>query len=295
MKILKFELYIVVILLIATTIFSCENEGVPDIGDLPPIPQISISAIDTNNNYRVELLNSNDYFNHLISAPLGKFRNPVVFTDKTTSNRTIDTVQFINMGTVTITIHGLSKEGGGNSVATETLEVPKDLGAQCTPILEMLVGDCLSESGKCWTWPQIPNELIVGPIPASGEWFTSNGLVPEQYDDKFCFIFENSQYIYDNYGASVNPWNGFAAEEYSPPSWTFQLFEGEPIFETEHTLVLVPNETELGKPWAGTWDSGPIYGIVEISEDKLVLRSAITDADGVEGDGFFEYVLIPGN
>lgn len=294
MKILKLEIYFIVALFLVSTI-ACQ-EGVPEIGDLPATPQFTVTSIDTNNNYVIELTNANEYFSHLISSPGGKFRNPFKSIDKTTTDKAIDTIQFLNKGLQTITVNGLSKEGGGNSLATQDVDVPKDLGAQCTEILELLVGDCTSDFGKCWTWSReagaLSNESAIG----LSDWFTSpeDGLQYEQYDDQFCFTFENSIYLHNNYGASVYPFDmSFAPREYTPIGSKFQLLEDEPIYETDHSLILVSDDLAADKAWLGAWDSGPNYGIVEISEEKLVLRSAITDANGNVQAGYFDFILVP--
>lgn len=146
----------------------------------------------------------------------------------------------------------------------------------------------------CWKFSTVQGALIVGPWIGSSEWFSSveNGLIPEQLDDSFCFSSSHNDNTlnYNNNGYTVNPFNDFAIEEFDPPNWSWTISKF-PNFEGLYNLTLTSNFGD--KPFIGTWDSGPIYDIVSIDENELILRSPVTDIDGNAMQGFFEFILVP--
>ena len=107
-----------------------------------------------------------------------------------------------------------------------------------------------------------------------------------QYDDQFCFYFEGSKFLYMNNGLTVDPWNGYVAVGFTPPTnlnWLISKGTGDAGLDQ----IILPAGTFIG-----TWDSGPVYDIAKLTETELVLRSTITNKDGTPGTGWFEFTLV---
>jgi hypothetical protein len=191
------------------------------------------------------------------------------------SKRLIDTIFYPKAGTYTITIYASAEGGGGTSLNTLSVKVPKDAVGQCDPQVALLTGDC-GAAGKCWTFTHAAGAVRVGPNPGSSEWYSSpaNGLQAAQYDDKFCFYFPGSSFIYDNNGQSVDPFNGYAVVNYTPPAGLTWFISKGAGASGEDRIVL-PQGTFIG-----VWDSGPLYDIVSLTESKMVLRSKIVNTNG---------------
>lgn len=191
------------------------------------------------------------------------------------SKRTVDTVFYPKAGDYTITLYASAEGGGGTSQNSVTVKIPKNAGGSCDPLVALLTGDCGAE-GKCWTLTHAAGAVRVGPTPGSSEWYTSpaNGLQAAQYDDKFCFYFPGLSFVYDNNGQSVDPFNGYAVVNYTPPTgMTWFLSKGGGAGGADR--IVLPQGAFMG-----VWDSGPLYDIVSITESKLVVRSQIVNNSG---------------
>ena len=232
-------------------------------------------------------------------TPLGGGTNQVVVEDLTegaftrvwdapgatpaTSTRRLDTLLFPLAGDYTVTLYTSAAGGGGTASASETVSFTDDLVVTCSPELERLLGGCEPGDEKCWTFDRARGAITVGPTPGSDEWYTSpeDGLVPEQYDDAFCFSFEGSGFVYRNNGQTINPWEGYVAQDYDPPTdLTWQILPGGG--EDGETRIVLPDGAFLG-----VWDSGPYYDIVTLTDTELVVRGPF-----LEGGGWFELYFV---
>ena len=260
---------------------SCEPVQDPEI-ELPVVPETAnftaVPAADNPNLIIVTDLSSG-FFNRLWEFPGGT---------PSTSNKAVDSIFYSSAGDYTITLHVAAENGGGTTVATQEVSIAEDAVIECDEQVALLTGDCSAE-GKCWVFSPVAGAITVGPTAGSGEWFTSpeGGLVPEQYDDKACFLIEGLVYDYRNNGQTVNPWEGFEAQDFTPPAgqtWSF-----------------TPNGGTDGLPqinlgpdgFMGVRDSGPLYDVVSLTETELVVRARFRNADGTTPDeGWFELYFI---
>lgn len=104
----------------------------------------------------------------------------------------------------------------------------------------------------------------------------------EQYDDSFCFYFDDAAFVYANNGATVNPWAGYAPVPYDPPAGTWSFREG-----TGQNGV---DQIELSDGhFMGVWDSHKLLDIITLTETQLVVRARQADANGNPlAEGWFE-------
>jgi len=191
------------------------------------------------------------------------------------SKRLVDTVFYPKAGDYSITLYTSTQGGGGTAQSTKIVTIAQDAVAQCDPQIGLLTGDC-ETPGKCWTFSKLAGAVRVGPSAGSSEWYTSpvNGLQAAQYDDDFCFYFDASHFQYDNKGQSVDPFNGYAVVNYTPPT-NLNWFISKATGQNGLDQIILPDGAFLG-----VWDSGPVYDIVTLSETQLVVRSPIIGAAG---------------
>lgn len=251
------------------------EEGDIVLGPLPGPPEFSMEIVPDNPNKVVVRMLSDDFFSHTWSFPGGIPEQSFLVED---------TVLYRKAGDYAISLFAAQVGGAGSSSVSKSVTIAQDALVECSDMLTLLLGGCEEDSQKCWTFSQVAGAITVGPTPGSGEWFTSNeaSLDPVQYDDSFCFSFANSQFLYLNNGQTVDPWNGYQAVDYSPPS--------------DHNWLIVPGagangEDQIVLPegsFMGVWDSGPLYDIVRVTETELVVRSQI-----VATDGWFELYFVP--
>lgn len=261
--------HIIKLSLLSTILCSCEAFKEKDITipDLPAAPIMEITPLADNPNRLLIKDLSDGFFSRVWSLP-GATPNK--------STMAVDTILFTKAGTYTISLYAAKEGGGGTASSSQTIIIDQDAAVTCSDEITLLAGGCESLSSKCWTFSTVAGTITVGPFPGSGEWYTSPiaGLVPEQYDDAFCFGFDNARFLYENNGSTVDPWNGYQAVAYSPPK--------------DHTWLLVPGAGENGETrivlpegaFMGVWDSGPLYDIVSLTESTLVVRSKIVGTDG---------------
>lgn len=241
-----------------------ENIAIPA---LPATPMMSAEA-DVNNPNRIIVKDlSDNSFARVWDLPGGTPNK---------STLAIDTILYTKAGNYAISLHAAAEGGGGTAFAATNISIEEDAIVGCSEQIVFLTGGCDNPSGKCWTFSQVAGAVSVGPDPGSTEWFTSleGGLVPEQYDDSFCFVFDGSGFQYLNNGQTIDPFNGYAPIDLDPP--------------TDLTYFLAPKaggngETRIVLPegaFMGVMDSGPLYDIIRLTENELVVRSRITNADG---------------
>lgn len=239
----------------------------------PAAPQFSVTPVADNPNLQVVTDNSVGFFDRLWNFEGGT---------PSASTKAVDTIFFLSAGSYEITLHASAEGGSGVVSSTQIVNIDADAEVFCDETTSLLTGDCGFE-GKCWTFSGVGGAISVGPVAGSTEWYTSpaDGLVPEQYDDSFCFFFEGQAFEYRNSGQTVNPYNGYAIEDFTPP--TGQTWTLAPGGTTEIGQITLPDASFIG-----TLDSGPVYDVVTLTETELVLRSPIKNAD----EGWFEFYFV---
>jgi hypothetical protein len=230
--------------------------------------------------------------------------NRVVVTDLTTehfqrlwelpgaapksSTKVVDTVQYALAGTYTITLHGARADGGSTAVAQKQVVITQNAPVTCNPKLALLTGDC-GPNGKCWTMSKEVGAVKVGPTYDDYSWFTStaDGLQAAQYDDRFCFTFDQLVYENRNAGTSVNPWNGYQAVAHQPGKGTFTYLNGTGTLGRDQ--ILLENDSQF----IGVWDCDNLLDIVKLTPTELVVRGRQREQGGApKTEGWFELKLI---
>ena len=257
-------------------IYACtpsEEDGV----ELPegPSATFSWSYLENDSNSVVfSGLSSEDSFLHLWE-----------FGNGLTSVLESDTAFYPQAGEyeVTYTVHN----AGGMAQSSQTISISQTLELPCEGNLALLTG---CDNQKTWVFSSEIAAIAVGPDPYSTSWFSSpqGGLVDEQYDDSYQFTFDGG-YIYNNNGGTVNPFEGYVVNELAVPELTFLFSEGTGT--SGENQIIIPTVDEFC--WfIGTWDSGPAYDIVELTETRLVLHSTQRNGDCTQGEGFFTYIFV---
>jgi len=240
----------------------------------PEEPTFSVEKLEDGSNRVVVTDLSAGFFARVWDLPGGT---------PNTSTLASDTILYQKAGEYFVTLHAAKEGGGGTSISSQSVSFEEDAILDCSDEITFLTGGCENPNGKCWIFSQVAGAISVGPSPGSTEWFTSpeGGLVPEQYDDRFCFTFEGSSFQYKNNGATIDPFNGYAAVELDPPTdLTYFLVDGGG--EDGETRIVLPEGAFMG-----VMDSGPLYDIVFLTETDLVVRSQI-----VGGAGWFDLYFV---
>lgn len=270
----------------ATIIFAliiingCAPERDDDIhlGPTPAAPQFTAQVLPSDSN-RVVITNLSDgNFQLLWDLPGG--------TPKT-SNQAVDTILYTDIGEYTITLYVSKTDGNGTVSSSQKVQILRDAPLECSPKLELLTG--CGSAGKCWTFSTAAGAVKVGPDYGDFSWYTSpaNGLQDAQYDDKYCFTFLHLVFQNDNNGQSVNPWNGYAAEDYNPGISEFQFLEGTGMDGRDQ--IIIPDDQFMG-----TWDTDNVMDVMSLTADELILRARRRAQDGAPTpDGWFELTFVP--
>lgn len=199
------------------------------------------------------------------------------------SNKVTDTVFYTKAGEYTITLYVSKKDGSGSSFASKKVVVLNDAAASCNDKLSLLTGDCLPQ-GKCWTLSRKPGAVKVGPTYDDYSWYSSpvNGLQDAQYDDDFCFTFQDFTFQNKNNGNSVDPWDGYKAKPYDGGVSEFIFQEGTGINNRDQ--IILPNDQFIG-----VWDNDNVLDIVKLTESELITRARLRAKDGTPAaEGWFE-------
>ena len=173
--------------------------------------------------------------------------------------------------------------------ADTIFDVQCDPDIPCEGTLALLTG---CENPKTWKFSSEVG-YMVGPEPGSSEWYASppaEGLPEWQRDDRWSLT-EDGEFLYDNNGATMNPYEAYVEWIMSiqPSTYALELGAGP---NGEDLLTIGALITEEGSElcgWMGIWDSGPTYTINEITHDRLVLVAPQQGGDCVNpvNTGYF--------
>jgi hypothetical protein len=270
----------ITIAIAVSVIMACAPDRDDDIhlGPAPQAPDFTARVMDSDSN-RVIITNLSDgNFQLLWDLPGGIPK---------TSNKTVDTILYTDQGEYTITLYVSKSDGSGTTSAAKKINILRDAPLECSPKLELLTG--CGSAGKCWTFTTAAGAVKVGPTYGDFSWYTSpqNGLQDAQYDDKFCFTFLHFVFQNDNNGQSVNPWNGYAPEDYDPGISEFQFLEGTGTDGRDQ--IILPDDQFMG-----TWDTDNVMDVMSLTADELVIRARIRAQDGTPAaEGWFELTFVP--
>lgn len=197
-----------------------------------------------------------------------------------TSTLKRDSVFFNKMGEYDIKLHISAQDGSGTASSQQSVSVFEDAVLGCDGNFALMTNDC---TVKCWKMSNDDGSVSVGPIPLSGEWFSSTGLEDTQLDDRWCFEVTDFVLNYNNGGGTFSACQGYIDDpNYPVPaelSWTFLAGGG-----WNGTDRIELNQPEM---FLAIEDSGPYYDIVELTDSKMVLLSPLKPCDGSPSTGFF--------
>ena len=104
----------------------------------------------------------------------------------------------------------------------------------------------------------------------------------------------NYQFIYNNNGGTMNPFDGYieTTMTVAPSTYTLELQAG-PNGEDLFTVSGLTTEAAEICGWMGVWDSGPTYTITELTEERLVLSALQQGGDCINpvGSGYFTLIF----
>jgi hypothetical protein len=257
-----------------------------ELGAAPSSPEFSIEYVQGDSNtIIVKDLSSGNFSRVWSFGENASGQTPL----KRTSTSAIDTVTYLKAGTYTVTLYVAGESGGGTAQNAKIITVSNDAITGCTGTIALLTGDCLP-AGRCWTFSQVAGAVTVGPSPGDGSWYASPaaGLAAEQYDDAFCFFLDGNVFQYNNNGATINPFNGYAAEPFNLPAdltWTYSPGTGD---GGKDQIILGAGL------FMGVRDASNVLDIITISETELVVRAPIVNVDGTlnSNNGWFELYFV---
>ena len=212
------------------------------------------------------------------------------FGNGTTSNEPVDTMTYYAEGTYGISYQGHAE--GGMIFFQDSVSIEKTLELPCEGTLALLTG---CDNPKTWKSASDAGAIAIGPEPGSSEWYGSpaGGLVEFQYDDRWSLT-EDGEFLYNNNGSTMNPFDGFIETlmTVAPSTYTLELQAG-PNGEDLFTINGLTTEVAEICGWMGVWDSGPTYTITEITEDRLVLSALQQQGDCINpvGSGYFTLIF----
>lgn len=279
---MKNILYLSIIVFIAFMGCDPYQEADINLGQSPSIPDFSIEFLHGDSNTIIVTDLSQGNFARIWDFGENADGNRPI---KQTSTLTTDTVQYSKAGSYTITLHVSAQGGGGTAQNSKTITIANDAQVGCEETIALLTGDCLP-AGKCWTFSQVAGAVTVGPNPGDGSWHSSSegGLEPAQYDDAFCFFIEGASFRYMNNGQTIDPWDGYQAVDYTPPTdhtWTFSPGTGNNGMDQ----IILTTDSFLG-----VWDASNVYDIVSLTETELVVQTPFLTQDN--GQGWFELYFV---
>ncbi len=272
-------LVIIAIMAIATTGCKPDRDDVFQLPDPAAAPEFTLEMLPGDSN-RVIVKDLSE----------GNFQRHWDFAggQPKTSNKAVDTVFYDAKGSYNITLFVSKTDGSGTPSVAKGVTIVKDAPLVCTPKMALLTGDC-TPAGKCWTLTHAAGAVKVGPTYDDYSWFTSadGALQNEQYDDGFCFTFENLVYQNRNNGASVNPWDGYQAQPLATGLSDFELILGTGILGRDQILL-------KDDQWMGVWDCDNLLDVVKLTATELVVRGRQRAQDGAPlVQGWFELRFIP--
>ena len=273
---MKHKLYI--LLALTTVITACEpvRDDEFNLSGEAPKPSIEVTAIDGNTFIVKD--NTPGSFQRLWSFPGGLPAN---------STAAVDTIFYPKKGSYTMSLFVSQSDGSGTTSISKLIEITDNAAQGCSDKLSLLTGECFPQ-GRCWTFTREAGAVKVGPTYDDYSWYTApaGGLQDAQYDDGFCFKFDDFVYQNKNNGASVNPWDGYKVQPLDPGIATFLFSEGTGTGGRDQ--IIIPDDQFMG-----VMDADNIMDVVQLTETKLVVRTRLRAANGVPAaEGWFELTFV---
>jgi len=257
-------------------LLSCEPERVDQfaIMGVPQPPDFSVAPLQDNPN-KIEISAiTNNAFQVLWELPGATPKN---------SRKFKDTILYPKAGDYFITLHASASDKTGSASTKKKISILQDAPLSCSDDLALLTGNCLPE-GKCWTFVQSAGAVKVGPGYNDFSWYSSpvGGLQNAQYDDRFCFTFDNLVFENRNQGGSVNPWDGYKVQSVNFGVSDFIFSEGTGAGGRDQ--IILQNDQFMG-----VWDADNVLDIVKLTEKELVVRARLRNPAGEPAaEGWFE-------
>ena len=200
-----------------------------------------VIGIDSNR-VVVEAEASEDVFIHLWDFGNGQI-----------SNDPVDTMVYYVEGTYAITYQGHAE--GGMAYFADSVKIEKTLELPCEGTLALLTG---CDNPKTWKFASDAGAIAIGPEPGSTEWYASpaGALVDFQYDDRWTLT-EDGQFLYNNNGGTMNPFDGYIETLMTVQPSTYMLELRRDPMKDLFTVGGLTTEVSEICGWMGVWDSGP--------------------------------------
>ncbi|MGB0149731.1 MAG: hypothetical protein ACPF87_02450 [Flavobacteriales bacterium] len=237
-------------------------------------------ATEIPNHIVVEAEASDDVFMQLWDFGNGKI-----------SEKSVDTMFYVQRGFYPLTYQ--AQGPGGMYQFQDTVYIGKTAVLPCEGVKELVTG---CDTPKRWKLSTEAGAIAIGPEPGSTEWYASpaDGLVEFQYDDRWSLT-EAGEFIYDNNGSTMNPFEGFieTVMDVAPTRYKLELEvgpNGEPGI-TVNSMVTAEGNELCG--WMGVWNAGSTFWITELDTSRMVLVAPQIDGDcnDVPGGGYFSLIF----
>ena len=151
---------------------------------------------------------------------------------------------------------------------------------------------------RTWKFSTEAGAIQVGPVPGSGEWYASseNDIVASTLNDDRWSLYPNGTFVYQNNGSTQNPFEGYVETIMDVDPTIFELQIGGGL-NGAPTFTVAPMQTSCCElcGWMGTWDTGPVYHIIELTDNRLVVASQqqTGDCNLAEPGAWFTFVFVP--
>lgn len=257
-------------------LLSCEPERVDEftVSGVPKPPDFTVLPLADNPNKLEITAITSSAFQVLWELPGATPKN---------SRKFKDTILYPKAGEYFITLHASSSDKTGSASSKKKISILQDAPLSCSDELALLTGNCLPD-GKCWTFVQSAGAVKVGPGYNDFSWYSSpvGGLQNAQYDDRFCFNFNNLIFENRNQGGSVNPWDGYKVQSVNFGVSDFTFSEGTGVGGRDQ--IILQNDQFMG-----VWDADNVLDIVKLTEKELVVRTRLRNPAGEPAaEGWFE-------
>lgn len=135
-----------------------------------------------------------------------------------------------------------------------------------------------------WSFINDPAAIEIGTEPGAADVYTG-WVAPAQSNDRLT-LHPNGAYRYETQGDVLDAYNGWVTIDLDFETAGFFITEGTGWNGTDQ-IQLINGSEGYGCPFIGVMDSGPVYDILELTNESLVLSAPVNDINCAPTGQFF--------